>query len=232
MTAFYTSTFEEYFTGKLVLPIFNGPSEGLLIGAVLSLLSGLLGQEFWHGTELYDWIASFLPLSKLCSTPVKTYDLVVCFSLLSAAREVTEKIMFVTRGYGLKSLRNFIPITVLMTSTFLSVYFDNGVFLRNQRTCFHFCSCLFVDMTATLMLDHMTKQQYNPYRLCLVPLILFSALTKILSEEQVDKFLLVSTIVIFRHVSKNIIFVIHDICDILGIWCFDIITPHPQKKSI
>ena len=30
---FYFSTWEEYYTGALVLPVINGPSEGLILGA-------------------------------------------------------------------------------------------------------------------------------------------------------------------------------------------------------
>ena len=232
MLTFYTSTFEEFFTGKLVLPIINGPNEGLLMGASLSLFSGLLGQEYWHGTDVFDKIASFLPLSKLTSVPVKNYDIIVCLTLITLTKEVTEKLFFVTRGYGLKSLKNFLPISALMVFTFQVVYNDNGIFVRNQRTCFHFCACIFVDMTTNLMLDHMTKQKYNPARLCLAPLILLHPLSEIATEVQVDRFILASSIAIFCHVSRNVIAVIDDICNILGIWCFDIITPHPEKKKI
>ena len=35
---FYISTWEEYYTGSLVLPIINGPSEGLILGASLSVI--------------------------------------------------------------------------------------------------------------------------------------------------------------------------------------------------
>ena len=203
------------------------------MGAGLSLLSGLQGQEFWHGTEVYDWIASYLPVSNLVPDQVKNYDLVVCFTLLSLTKECTEKVFFVVRGYGLKSLKNFLPIASLMTFTFFSVYSDNGVFLRNQRLSFHFCACIFVDMTTNLMLDHMTEQSYNPYRPCLVPLVLLSSsMTKFLTEAQADKFLFVSCVLIFHHVSKNIIAIIDDICNFLGIWCFNNITPAtPQEET-
>jgi len=54
---FYTSTWEEYYTGALVLPIINGPNEGLLLGAGLSFVSYLWGPSYWHS---YSWSDAWL----------------------------------------------------------------------------------------------------------------------------------------------------------------------------
>lgn len=45
---FYFQTWEEYYVGKMVLPIVNGPSEGLFIIAIFSFISGYYGTAFWQ----------------------------------------------------------------------------------------------------------------------------------------------------------------------------------------
>merc|ERR1719410_2699499 len=53
MAAFYLATWEEYHTHKLILPIINGPSEGLIGGAALSISSFMYGVTLWHGTFIW-----------------------------------------------------------------------------------------------------------------------------------------------------------------------------------
>ena len=37
---FYVATWEEYYVGKLVLPIINGPAEGVLMGVMICKYTG------------------------------------------------------------------------------------------------------------------------------------------------------------------------------------------------
>merc|ERR1719410_1185267 len=61
MAAFYLATWEEYYIHKLILPIVNGPTEGLILGAMLSFCSFFYGVSFWHQTTMYDSLETFLP---------------------------------------------------------------------------------------------------------------------------------------------------------------------------
>ena len=45
---FYFQTWEEYYLGSMVLPPFNGPSEGLLMAAGLCVISFFNGPEFFQ----------------------------------------------------------------------------------------------------------------------------------------------------------------------------------------
>lgn len=45
---FYFQAFEEYYVGEMVLPPFNGPTEGLLIAAAMCFISAYAGPQFWH----------------------------------------------------------------------------------------------------------------------------------------------------------------------------------------
>ena len=46
-SAFYLSTWEEYVTGELILPIFNGVSDGMVIIVFFEVFTGINGGKFW-----------------------------------------------------------------------------------------------------------------------------------------------------------------------------------------
>lgn len=46
--AFYFQTWEEFYTGSMILPIFNGASEGLLISVTFCIISFVKGSSWWH----------------------------------------------------------------------------------------------------------------------------------------------------------------------------------------
>lgn len=45
---FYFQTWEEYYVGSMVLPPFNGPTEGLLIAAGMGILGYVMGPQFFN----------------------------------------------------------------------------------------------------------------------------------------------------------------------------------------
>ncbi len=45
---FYFQTWEEFNTGKLFLPWFNGPTEGLLMAIGSGIISFIYGSQFWQ----------------------------------------------------------------------------------------------------------------------------------------------------------------------------------------
>jgi ethanolaminephosphotransferase len=46
-SVFFCATWEEYYSGLLSLPIINGPTEGILVGVFLKLLTAFMGPAFW-----------------------------------------------------------------------------------------------------------------------------------------------------------------------------------------
>ncbi|ORZ37489.1 CDP-alcohol phosphatidyltransferase-domain-containing protein [Catenaria anguillulae PL171] len=63
--AFYFSTWEEYHTGTLYLGYINGPTEGLIIACVMSIISGIYGPAIWHqpASNVLPAFAQVLPAS-------------------------------------------------------------------------------------------------------------------------------------------------------------------------
>jgi hypothetical protein len=52
-SAFHFVTLEEYYSGYLYLPIFNGVSDGSIAIVALSFATGFVGNNIW-ATPLYD----------------------------------------------------------------------------------------------------------------------------------------------------------------------------------
>jgi len=67
---FYAATLEEYYCGRLDLPLFNGVSDGCVIVYAIGLISGFTGFSYWN-TKLFYQV-----------TVAETF--VIAFSLASA----------------------------------------------------------------------------------------------------------------------------------------------------
>ena len=248
MIAFYVSTWEQYYTGTLILPPFNGPSEGLIMGASLSFVSYFWGPMFWQETSIVDIVIVKLFDYGISSdsnailqyfTPmqgrVRNMDLVVLAAVVSLVQEVVLKIGSVVRKFGVQSLRTMLPHLLLVSSTYMLLRCDSTIFLRCPRTMMHLISGLFTEQTTQLMLDHMVEEEYEVRkRWCLLPqLVLAVGMTAGLSisVESLDAFLLVYTTGLWVYLGFKIRVYIHEICDVLGIYCFDIIARHPNNGA-
>lgn len=248
MFIFYVSTWEEYYTHKLDLPFINGPSEGLIIAASINIATWWFGRSFWHGTEFYDFASDYAPaivmdyvsqLSTLiglttesASKPLQNYNLIMLMALSSMAQEVIPKITKVTFSYGFKTIKDLAPMIALMIWSFIVVHADPQVFLRNERCCFHLSAILFVEMVTNLMLDHITGGTYKPFRNTLIPLFLshYIIVDGVLTYAQLDVIIWLYTGFMFIYWAVTAKLVIRDICQLLGIYCFDIVTP--RKKDM
>ena len=241
MIAFYISTWEQYYTGKLILPPFNGPSEGLVMGASLSIISYLWGPTYWQSTSLADGaIAQFgsnISLLGGMEGRVRNMDLIIFASIAGLAQEVVLKSIFVVRTYGMQTLRTMLPNVLLVVSTLAMVHYDSTIFLRRPRIMMHLISGLFTEMTTQLMLDHMVEENFEVRkRWCLFPQVILAASLMMgvstLSIDLLDTILLVYTTGLWVYLAFKIRVQIYEICDVLGIYCFDIVTRHPKKLAV
>eukprot|EP00559_Dactyliosolen_fragilissimus_P004031 CAMPEP_0184859362 /NCGR_PEP_ID=MMETSP0580-20130426/4371_1 /TAXON_ID=1118495 /ORGANISM="Dactyliosolen fragilissimus" /LENGTH=418 /DNA_ID=CAMNT_0027355961 /DNA_START=64 /DNA_END=1317 /DNA_ORIENTATION=+ len=229
--AFFVATWEEYHTGKLILPIFNGPTEGLLLGASLSISSYALGRDFWHQTSLYDSIHTYLPniLSSNLPNGIQNYNLVLLSAIISGINEILTRILTVlshTNWKSWKPLYQLTPISVLtFTPLFTFWIMDTSSvvhFQNNPQTCMHLIAILFTEMVTQVMMDHIGQNEFNPLkRLILLPyIVLFILITMgVLSDSsQVGLYLTVFTTGAFVYMSMKTMIIIHEYCDVLGIW--------------
>mmetsp|Transcript_5176 Transcript_5176/g.6331 ORF Transcript_5176/g.6331 Transcript_5176/m.6331 type:complete len:214 (+) Transcript_5176:1-642(+) len=213
-------------------------------------MSWWYGRSFWYGTDFYDLVVSCCsnvpvpePVLEFMeqlmegvlgtSFPIQNYNIVVLATILSAVREVSEKTIHVVRVYGFGTMKELLPMAVLIIWSFLIVKDADEVFQRNERLCFHLVALLFVEMVTTLMLNHISGETYKPFRNALVPLFLLytTVIYGDLTYDHIDLYVSIYTWALFVFLAVKIKIVIGEICDLLGIWCFDIVTPRKKKTE-
>ena len=225
LAIFFTTTMEEYFTGSLRLPVFNGPNEGLLGGAVLSISAWYFGPHIWQQRQawtiiLFSWYhpEGLRPLELLFLVGAPVFLL-----------EVLRTTVRLSQQYGTrKVLQVFTPFLCLASCTVVIGFVDCDVILRVPRTWVHLVCALFVEMTTHLMFSHMTKQPYHGFRWTLFPLLFLTAAigtSQWQAGTSTDSFLFAYSAAAVTWTVTKIAVVLHEFCHILQIWCFDITTP-------
>jgi len=223
---FYVATWEQYHTGELILPLVNGPNEGLLGGALLSLTSWYYGPSFWQGSEWHDALQTLLPIQS--SIVMRNCDFVVLASCIGFVQEMVVKAMSVGKKHP-TAMTTILPIMILTVCFFLIGYCEPEFLLSIPRTALHLSMFLFVEMSTELMLAHVTSQPFSTFGRCqlLLPLIALSVWICVLgTDDSVRYWLMVYTVALFVFLSFKIVIVIREICQVLRIWCFDITTPY------
>jgi len=224
---FFVATWEEYYVGELILPIFNGPSEGLFLGVAFHLTSYFKGTSFWKGTEWYDAISSFVPSAVLPDAPMRNMDLIVLATLLGGLQELVLKTVSVTKKYQ-GATYSLVPFVTFFVGFTTVGWMDPNVWTKNPRTSLHLSMVLFVDMTTALMLAHMTEQKFTWFRWQLLPLVglaLAMATIENLQMELIQYWVGAYTWSIFSYLAMKMVLVVQETCNVLNVWCFDIVTP-------
>eukprot|EP00537_Pseudo-nitzschia_pungens_P011388 CAMPEP_0172386134 /NCGR_PEP_ID=MMETSP1061-20121228/3733_1 /TAXON_ID=37318 /ORGANISM="Pseudo-nitzschia pungens, Strain cf. pungens" /LENGTH=447 /DNA_ID=CAMNT_0013115419 /DNA_START=144 /DNA_END=1487 /DNA_ORIENTATION=+ len=226
---FYIATWEQYFTGELIMPIVNGPSEGLLGLALLSFAFYWMGTEFWQRTDIYDSLASLTKFNAVTEdVKLQNCDLFVIAVALCCFQEVILKFAAVTSKHK-GSAQALLPIFVHSLCFLVIGWTDPNIWLDIPRTSLHLAMVLFVEMSTALMLAHVTNQSFNPWRWQVAPLIGITAWASVLGNSlALQNAIIVYTWGMGAYLVTKSIAVVREICDALQIWCFDIVTPYTR----
>jgi len=228
---FYVTTWEHLFTGKLILPMISGPSEGLWGTALVSFVSYWLGSQYWQQTDIFDYISSFAPMGSLVEgTNFRNCDFVIYIVLLGTLQESFFKTLAVMQKYA-GSTAGLIPMLVLALCYMIIGCVDPNTWLTIPRTSLHLSMVLFVEMTTELMLAHITAQPFIPWRWQIAPLVGITFWVTIFGHDNgLQSVIVAYTWIMGAYLLLKCRFIIHEICDVLEIWCFDIVTPHQKLK--
>lgn len=244
LTLFFVQTWEEYHVGRMDLPVINGPTEGLILGACQMFVSAAYGVAYWHTTSTYDKLLPWLPSSWQHGEPITNLDVLLSVMVYLSVQELVLKIISVVSRHGWRSLDGLLPMLSLVALSVLIFGSDgaDAVLTRNPRLYLNLCSALFVEMTTALMLDHMLDTKFRPFRWCLAPLLVWGACVVASSgvvssndnndafaftkdADVQDRFFRTYAFVVVVFLACKIRVVVHEMCDVLGIWCFDIVNP-------
>ena len=238
MVLFYISTWEEYHSGVLILPWFNGPTEGLLLGACTMIVSFLTHpMDFWHSYSIWQRFAP-TTLNDRFGT-LSNVDVLITITVFMTLREIVFKVIWVVYKYGIHSCLNLLPMISFASLTWVIGYTDPYLMERNFTLFLHLISALFVEMVTSMMLNHLTGEKYNYLRWVLVPYWILAGLvvrnhgssssssTTMYgsTDHDMDIFVAVYTAMVIVYLLFKWRIIIHEMCMILGIYCFDIVTP-------
>jgi ethanolaminephosphotransferase len=232
---FYFATWEQYFTGELILPIVNGPTEGLVGTALLSFVSFSFGPEYWQQTTIFDSLSSSIAAVNATAmaeeTKLRNCDLLAIAISIGISQEIILKSIAVTRKYK-GSAAGLVPMLVLALCYLIIGHIDPNVWLDIPRTSLHLSMVLFVEMSTELMLAHVTAQSFFPWRWQLAPLIGITVWVAVFGNgEGLKRAIVVYTWTLGTYLLMKCRGIIREICDTLEIWCFDILTPHYQVRK-
>ncbi|KAI9149682.1 hypothetical protein H9P43_009859 [Blastocladiella emersonii ATCC 22665] len=176
--AFYFSTWEEYHTGTLYLGYVNGPTEGLIIACVMSMISGVMGPAFWHqrAADVLPGFAAVLPAEyslidySLVGMLVLLFTFHVPFSLRAVYKVCRDperrKCSF------REALLQVVPMALFLLCNYLWLASPHSIALSDHVVLFILANgVVFGRMATKIILAHVTKMPFPMFSTnMLVPL--------------------------------------------------------------
>ncbi|CAK4675910.1 hypothetical protein LEN26_020434 [Aphanomyces euteiches] len=160
---FIGATWEEYYTGSLELPIINGPTEGVLIGVSLKLLTAVLGTGFWHQETFIPGVQNntlFLYSTILTST------LTVFSNMWNVAHAVRAQ-----KGSLAVAATRLVPFILFNgLALFWALHSPSDILSHHPRLFLWTAGLLNSKLLLHLMLAHLCEEEFHPFRKTLVPI--------------------------------------------------------------
>ncbi|KAK4260914.1 hypothetical protein QN277_003975 [Acacia crassicarpa] len=233
---FYGATWEYYFTNTLILPVVNGPTEGLMLIYVCHFFTAAVGAEWW--VQQFGKSLPFLNWVPLIAG-IPTYGAVLCIMVAFA---VIPTVTFnVCNVYTVVKSRNgsmplalamLYPFAVLLGGVMLWQYLSPSDIVGNYPHLVIIGTGLaFGFMVGRMILSHLCDEPKGlKTGMCMsllyLPFAIANALTSRLNDgvPLVDETLVLLgycafTVTLYLHFATS---VIHEITTALGIYCFRI----------
>lgn len=153
---FFLSTWEEYYTNCLYLPIFNGVCDGAVLAAIVLCFTGFVGSDFWinrmtiFGTEFqYGELAAIF-----------FFTVSLSYGVQSISKVFREK-----REIILEASENLI-VFILLVISLLSVanFSDSKLAEKYPKLVIYLYGLAFCKLVAHLQLAHLCKSRFYQYR--------------------------------------------------------------------
>ncbi|KHG19500.1 putative CDP-alcohol phosphatidyltransferase class-I family protein 3 [Gossypium arboreum] len=233
---FYGATWEHYFTNTLILPVVNGPTEGLALIYVMHFLTGFLGAQWWveqfgRSIPIFSWVPF---LNEIPTYRVVLY-IMIAFAVIPTVGcniQNVHKVIQARKGSMLLALAMLYPFVVLMGGVLIWDYLSPSDIMRNYPHLVILGTGLaFGFLVGRMILAHLCDEPKGlKTNMCMsllyLPLAIANALTARLNDgvPLVDDFWVllgycVFTGSLYLHFATS---VIHEITTALGIYCFRI----------
>lgn len=233
---FYCATWEHFFTNTLILPVINGPTEGLMLIYVAHFLTFFLGAEWWA----QDFRKSIPFLSWVPLVPEIPFYGVVLFLMVVFAVLPTvgsnisnvHKVVKARKGNMLMALAMLYPFIALMIGVLVWSFLSPSDIMGNQpHLVIIGTGFAFGYLVGRMILAHLCDEPKGLktgmcMSLLFLPLAIANALAARLNDgvPLIDEYYILLmyclfTVGLYLHFAAS---VIHDITNALGIYCFRI----------
>lgn len=233
---FYGATWEHYFTNSLILPVVNGPTEGLALIYVMHFVTAFLGAQWWaqqfgKSVGLFSWV----PYLNEIPTYRAALYLLIAFAVIPTVGYNIQNVLKVVRarkGSMLLALAMLYPFAVLMGGVLIWDYLSPSDIMGNYPHLVILGTGLaFGFLVGRMILAHLCDEPKGlKTNMCMsllyLPLAIANALTARLNDgvPLVDEFWVVLGYAVFTgslylHFATS---VVHEITTALGIYCFRI----------
>lgn len=205
---FYVQTWEEYYTGALVLPAINGPNEGLLLISFFAVLAGIFGGS-WYQQEsdfLFNDFTLVVVGRKLCP-----FDVIFGVGYLMAFFTLIGNLIAVTRtvtSKGLSMWRPLADLTPVIAYTFGSLYWiiNSDALSRHPLLSFLIVGLVHVETVSNILLAHIIKGDIRPNDRLLVWALMLLPLNTFMDDSLCDPSILTYTVFAIA-LAYNVLFI-------------------------
>ncbi|KAG2283521.1 hypothetical protein Bca52824_054741 [Brassica carinata] len=233
---FFGATWEHYFTNTLILPVVNGPTEGLALIYCGHFFTAFVGAEWWaqqfgKSIPLLSWVPF---LNEIQMSRVVLFSMIVFAVIPTVAFNVYNvyKVVHTRKGSMLLALAMLYPFAVLLAGVLTWDYLSPIDLIGNYPHLVVLGTGLaFGFLVGRMILAHLCDEPKGlKTNMCLsllyLPFALANALTARLNDGDplVDEFWVllgycIFTMALYLHFATS---VIHEITTALGIYCFRI----------
>ncbi|KAL3631291.1 Cholinephosphotransferase 1 [Castilleja foliolosa] len=233
---FYFATWEHYFTHTLILPVINGPTEGLMLIYMIHFFTAIVGSEWWvqefgKSIPFLSWVPF---LNEIVMHKAALYLMIIFAVIPTVWFNVHNvyKVVKARNGNMLLALAMLYPFLVLLGGVLAWEYLSpSGLMSKYPHLVVLSIGLAFGFLVGRMILAHLCDEPKGlktnmSMSLFYLPLGIANALTARLNDgvPLVDEFWVLLgffayTVALYMHFATS---VIHEITTALGIYCFRI----------
>ncbi|KAG0473204.1 hypothetical protein HPP92_015061 [Vanilla planifolia] len=231
---FYLATWEHFFTNTLILPIVNGPTEGLMLIYLCHFITFFMGAEWWaqdfrKSIPFLSWVPV---LREIPFYDVVLFLLIVFAVIPTIGSNVSnvKKVVRARKGSMLLALAMLLPFGLLLAGVLIWCYLSPSDVMGNHpHLLITGTGMAFGFLVGRMILAHLCDEPKGLktgmcMSLLFLPLAIANALTAwlndgtpLVDEHAILLMYCVYTVGLYFHFATS---VIHEITNALGIHCF------------
>lgn len=177
ISPFFMSTWENFHTGTLYLGVVNGPTEGIIFGCALILISGIYGTDIWRSTLPQAFgpkIASYFPSNWLLVDFLVLVMVVLLFttqlpiSFIAVYKACQRKKRSFTQA-----VFQWIPFLLLLAMFYWWLVAPESVVFESHFLLLALTfGVIFGNMATKIILAHLTHMPFPMFNVMYLPLLL------------------------------------------------------------